>query len=287
MTQILGFYTIIAIFAQVNLVSFSSNKSFITTTPSVVYSSYCTSSYRYGFQGQEKDDEVKGAGNLVNYTYRMHDPRLGRFFSTDPMEKSFPWNSPYAFSENRVLDAIELEGLEAIDVHYYERLDEDGNLKWELYSVGVVENSMGEGNSGMAFYYHQFNGNTVARYRPETFITSESLETKKVRLTSEVHSLEREKERYTRMKWATDFLWVDDMSPANSLTGNKFEEGQLGAMIAAERMSHRYESIIKELAKNISEKKSEIEKIDTQILSRSQVDNEGIIEELPDFSIPE
>jgi RHS repeat-associated protein len=68
--------------------------------------------YRYGFQGQEKDDEWKGSGNSINYKYRMHDPRLGRFFSIDPLAKSFPWNSPYAFSENRVIDGIELEGLE-------------------------------------------------------------------------------------------------------------------------------------------------------------------------------
>ncbi|MEO8932892.1 MAG: RHS repeat-associated core domain-containing protein [Xanthomarina sp.] len=69
-------------------------------------------SYRYGFQGQEKDDEVKGEGNSLNYKYRMHDPRIGRFFTTDPLESSYPWNSPYAFSENRVIDGVELEGLE-------------------------------------------------------------------------------------------------------------------------------------------------------------------------------
>lgn len=68
--------------------------------------------YRFGFQGQEKDDEIKGAGNSVNYTFRMHDPRLGRFFSRDPLANSFPWNSPYAFSENKVINATELEGRE-------------------------------------------------------------------------------------------------------------------------------------------------------------------------------
>ncbi|GGD34284.1 hypothetical protein GCM10011343_25210 [Flavobacterium orientale] len=69
-------------------------------------------SYRYGFQGQEKDDEVKGEGNSLNYTFRMHDPRVGRFFAVDPLSKSYPWNSSYAFSENRVIDSGELEGLE-------------------------------------------------------------------------------------------------------------------------------------------------------------------------------
>ncbi|MBC9813987.1 hypothetical protein H9Y05_16040 [Crocinitomicaceae bacterium CZZ-1] len=69
-------------------------------------------SYRYGFQGQEKDDEVKGAGESVNYKYRMHDPRIGRFFAVDPLASKYPYYSPYAFSGNRVLDAIELEGLQ-------------------------------------------------------------------------------------------------------------------------------------------------------------------------------
>jgi len=42
----------------------------------------------------------------------MHDPRIGRFFAVDPLTKKYPWNSPYAFSENVVINAVELEGLE-------------------------------------------------------------------------------------------------------------------------------------------------------------------------------
>jgi RHS repeat-associated protein len=68
--------------------------------------------YRYGFQGQEKDDEVKGSGNSLNYKYRMYDPRLGRFFAVDPLTAKYPFYSPYAFSGNRVIDMVELEGLE-------------------------------------------------------------------------------------------------------------------------------------------------------------------------------
>jgi hypothetical protein len=71
--------------------------------------------YRYGFQHQEKDNEVKGDGNSANFEYRMHDPRVGRFFALDLLAAKYPHNSPYAFSENRVIDGIELEGLE----YYY------------------------------------------------------------------------------------------------------------------------------------------------------------------------
>lgn len=68
--------------------------------------------YRYGFQGQEKDDEIKGAGNSVNYKYRMHDPRVGRFFAIDPLFRDYPHYSPYVFSGNEVIQFNELEGLE-------------------------------------------------------------------------------------------------------------------------------------------------------------------------------
>jgi RHS repeat-associated protein len=70
------------------------------------------SAYLYGFNGQEKDDEVAGGGNSYSFEYRVHDARLGRFLSVDPLAKSYPWNSTYAFAENRVIDGVDLEGLE-------------------------------------------------------------------------------------------------------------------------------------------------------------------------------
>ena len=72
--------------------------------------------YRYSFQGQEHDDEVKGAGNSINFEYRMHDPRIGRFFAIDPLTREYPHYTPYSFSGNKVIDCIELEGKEE---YYY------------------------------------------------------------------------------------------------------------------------------------------------------------------------
>ncbi len=71
----------------------------------------------YSFQGQERDDEIKGEGNSINFKYRMHDPRVGRFFVVDPLAIKYPHNSVYGFSENIVINAIELEGLEKVDVY--------------------------------------------------------------------------------------------------------------------------------------------------------------------------
>nr|WP_315252457.1 polymorphic toxin type 43 domain-containing protein [uncultured Flavobacterium sp.] len=68
--------------------------------------------HRYGFQGQEMDNEIKGEGNSLNYTFRMHDPRIGRFFAPDPLEKKYPNYTPYSFSGNKVINSVEIEGLE-------------------------------------------------------------------------------------------------------------------------------------------------------------------------------
>lgn len=72
----------------------------------------------------------------MNYKYRMHDPRLGRFFTMDPLAAKYAYNSPYAFSENRVIDAIKLEGLEPLITGKEKdgQLSEDG--KWIFMSKG-------------------------------------------------------------------------------------------------------------------------------------------------------
>lgn len=57
-----------------------------------------STAYKYGFNGQEKDDEVKGAGNEMNFEGRILDTRLGRWFSTDPQTFFFPQYSPYHFA---------------------------------------------------------------------------------------------------------------------------------------------------------------------------------------------
>ncbi len=73
--------------------------------------------YRYGFQGQEKDDEVKGEGNSYVTHFRLLDPRLGRWLSIGPRKEKYPDVSPYvAFANNPILfsdsdgDSIRLAG---------------------------------------------------------------------------------------------------------------------------------------------------------------------------------
>jgi RHS repeat-associated protein len=64
--------------------------------------------YKYGFNGQEKENDISGVdGGYLVFEYRIQDARLGRFLSSDPLENEYPWNSPYAFAENRCIDGID------------------------------------------------------------------------------------------------------------------------------------------------------------------------------------
>jgi RHS repeat-associated protein len=117
-------------------------------------------SYRYGFQGQEKDDEIKGEGNSVNYKFRMHDPRLGRFFAVDPLTKKYPHYSPYSFSGNKVIFARELEGLEEF-ITITDVRDKDFpviHIKTYQEVFGDSENTKGLLGDGIASYRIKPNG---------------------------------------------------------------------------------------------------------------------------------
>ena len=69
--------------------------------------------YRYGFNGKEYDNEVMGEENFQDYGMRMYNLRIGRFFNVDPLIKNFPELTPYQFSSNTPIWAIDLDGKEA------------------------------------------------------------------------------------------------------------------------------------------------------------------------------
>ena len=121
--------------------------------------------YKYGFQGQEKDDEIKGEGNSLNYTFRMHDPRVGRFFAVDPLFLKFPWNSNYAFSENRVINGIELEGLEfstvGIDFGFKISLNLEKSKKIKATIYTTLSNNMNGFSVNISNYEKSLEVNTA------------------------------------------------------------------------------------------------------------------------------
>ena len=76
------------------------------------FPSSASGGYRYFFNGQESDNEVYGEGALHAFEFRMHDTRIGRFWSVDPLAGKFPWWSTYQFAGLMPTWYGELEGLE-------------------------------------------------------------------------------------------------------------------------------------------------------------------------------
>ncbi len=66
--------------------------------------------FKYYYQEQERQDEL--GLNWDSFKYRNYDYAIGRFMSVDPLAEKYPYNSTYAFQENKLGLGRELEGLE-------------------------------------------------------------------------------------------------------------------------------------------------------------------------------
>ena len=80
-------------------------------------------SLRFGFNGQEKTDEISGAGNHTTALYWEYDTRLGRRWNIDPMTHIRVGWTPYnALRCNPILN---IDPTGALDAPIY---DTDGNI---------------------------------------------------------------------------------------------------------------------------------------------------------------
>jgi hypothetical protein len=104
-----------------------------------------SNSYRYGVvNGQEKDDEIAGSGNITTAEFWEYDTRIGRRWNIDPVDKA--WMTSYhAFSNKPILN-IDPNGDE--DGDYYDKdgkhLGSDGKDDDKVYKAdGVTKNDKG------------------------------------------------------------------------------------------------------------------------------------------------
>ncbi len=67
-----------------------------------------SSGYRYGFNGQEHEDEIAGIGNINTAEFWEYDTRLGRRWNGDPVVK--PWESVYVCFGNNPIWFIDPSG---------------------------------------------------------------------------------------------------------------------------------------------------------------------------------
>jgi RHS repeat-associated protein len=145
--------------------------------------------YRFGFQNQEKDDEIKGEGSSINYRYRMYDLRLGKWFSVDPLAIKYPEFSPFNFCKNSPILFLDPDGKDIIIAVTSMAKKPDGagskghmaiivgndKIGWHVFSIENIKNydtyvkleeKIFEGeiqplegkisnNTGVVFYHHE------------------------------------------------------------------------------------------------------------------------------------
>ena len=136
--------------------------------------------YRYGFQGQEKDDELKGEGNSYSAEFWQYDPRLGRRWNIDPVDK--PWMSPYHAFSNKPITNMDPNG--ADDGDYIgkdgEHLGSDGKKDGKVYTAdSVTKNKKGlvisaENSNLLGISYKKFA--TISNIVKKEGITNDSNE---------------------------------------------------------------------------------------------------------------
>jgi RHS repeat-associated protein len=85
-----------------------------------------SSSYRYGFNGQEKTTEINSDGNLYNAEYWEYDSRIVRRWNPDPMKKYY--ESPYAAFGNNPISFADPNGDDTVDVKS-RKFDATGKIK--------------------------------------------------------------------------------------------------------------------------------------------------------------
>jgi RHS repeat-associated protein len=76
--------------------------------------SFSLEQYRYGFNGQEGDDEIYGDKKCSSYEFRNYDSRIGRWWSIDKKSTKYLNLSPYSFTNNNPIINKEINGKDFI-----------------------------------------------------------------------------------------------------------------------------------------------------------------------------
>ncbi len=133
------------------------------------------SQFRYGFNGKENDNDVKGTGNQQDYGMRIYDPRIGKFLSVDPLKSGYPHLTPYQFAGNTPIQAIDLDGMEPQGfMIYWKETSSEYMTKWNFtvqdvydYETKKVWTVMHYPNTNQYFYWETKYENAQRLFSPE------------------------------------------------------------------------------------------------------------------------
>lgn len=122
------------------------NRNYIKATAAASESG--VGDYRFGFNGKEKDNELKGIGNSYDYGFRMYDSRVGRPFTPDPLYRKFPMLSTYQFFSNNPIKNVDLDGLEGATYEVLMWKNSSGATQINVQNDRLV-GQMGYGHTGL------------------------------------------------------------------------------------------------------------------------------------------
>ncbi len=84
--------------------------SFGSIMPGREYTAQSAAGYRFGFNTQEKDDEIYGKGNASSAEFWEYDTRLGRRWNLDPEFKKYADETPYLVLHNNPSSITDFKG---------------------------------------------------------------------------------------------------------------------------------------------------------------------------------
>lgn len=123
--------------------------------------------YRFGFNGQGKDDEVSEAGNSYTAEYWQYDARLGRRWNVDPVVKK--WENPYTCFLNNPVYIVDNKGDNSAPVK-----DANGNSTGQINARFVFINNGVANENDVADYVSYFMDNLNSNFNGSRTFTNEA-----------------------------------------------------------------------------------------------------------------
>lgn len=107
--------------------------------------------YRYGFNGQEKDNEISGSGNSYTAEFWQYDSRLGRRWNVDPIIKEH--ESPYAAFANNPIWFVDKSGADTMLIHQRTMLPIKNLMRKGGQDVVFVSGNKGTWDGATQLFY--------------------------------------------------------------------------------------------------------------------------------------